>query len=114
MILPLALFALAALAGLIMAIRIFAGDAPPWALSLFHGAFAASGLVTLYLVVAGTPVGGLAWASLGLFVAAALGGFFLASFHLRGRPHPKAVVVLHALLAVGAFVILGGLTFGLI
>ena len=33
-------------------------------------------------------------------VIAALGGFFLASFHLRGRPGPKPVVALHALLAV--------------
>ena len=31
-----------------------------------------------------------------LLVVAALGGFFLASFHLRGRLPPVAVVVIHA------------------
>jgi hypothetical protein len=42
---------------------------------------------------------------------AALGGFFLLSFHLRGKPHPWVVVVLHALLAVGG---LGCLVFALL
>ena len=36
----------------------------------------------------------------------ALGGFFLASFHLRGKLAPKGVVVLHAGLAVIGFLTL--------
>jgi hypothetical protein len=41
-----------------------------------------------------------------LFVVAALGGLFLAlGYHRLNRPHPKAVVGLHALLAVSAFLI---------
>lgn len=114
MMLPLALFAVTALGGLILALRVFSGGTPPWALSLLHGAFGAAGLVTLYLAIAGTGASQLAWISLGLFVAAALGGFFLASFHLRGKPHPKAIVAVHALVAVTAFAILAGLTFGLV
>jgi len=114
MMLPLGLFAVAAIGGLIMAVRIFAGGTPPWVLSLLHAAFGAAGIVTLYLAVAGSAVGGLAWIALGLFVVAALGGFFLASFHLRGQAHPKAVVALHALLAVSGFGILAGLAFGLV
>lgn len=106
--LVLALFALAAIAGLIMAVKVFAGGTPPWALSLLHAAFGAAGIVTLYLAIASTPVGGPQWISLGLFAAAALGGFFLASFHLRGQQHPKGVLVLHAGLAIAAFVLLGG------
>lgn len=114
MMLALGLFAVAALGGLIMAIRIFAGGTPPWALSLLHAAFGAAGIVTLYLAIAGTPMGGLAWISLAGFVVAALGGFFLASFHMRGKSHPTGVVILHALLAIGAFALLAGLNFGLI
>ena len=39
-------------------------------------------------------------AALGLLVVAALGGFFLASIHLRGKIAPKAVVFIHAGVAV--------------
>jgi hypothetical protein len=42
----------------------------------------------------------------GVFVVAALGGFALFSFHVRKQQLPLAVVVLHGLLAVVAFVIL--------
>lgn len=114
MLLALGFFAVAAVIGLVMAARVFGGSAPPWAMSLLHAALGASGIVTFYIAIAGTPVGGLAWTSLGLFVLAALGGFFLASFHLRGKAHPKGVVVIHALVAVTAFAILAGLAFDLI
>ncbi len=46
-----------------------------------------------------------------ILVLAALGGFFLLSFHLRGKPQPRVVVVLHALLAVGG---IGCLAFALL
>jgi 3-hydroxymyristoyl/3-hydroxydecanoyl-(acyl carrier protein) dehydratase len=41
-----------------------------------------------------------------LFVLAALGGLYLVSFHFRGRPLPGGVIVLHAMIAVIAFLIL--------
>jgi hypothetical protein len=44
--------------------------------------------------------------ALGLLVVAALGGFALLSFHLRGRALPSGLVVGHALLAVAGFVTL--------
>lgn len=40
-----------------------------------------------------------------LLLVAALGGFFLASFHLRQRLPPKAVVVIHAGVAVAGFLV---------
>ncbi|MCG8432854.1 MAG: hypothetical protein MJA83_02355, partial [Gammaproteobacteria bacterium] len=65
-----------------------------------HGVLAATGLgLVIFAVITGTdsnPV----LIGLGLLVVAALGGFYLFSFHLREEPHPKAVVVLHAGLAV--------------
>ncbi len=39
-----------------------------------------------------------------LFVVAALGGFVLASFHFRNKPAPKALIVVHALVAAIALV----------
>lgn len=102
----LSLFAAAAVGGLIMALKIFGDEAPPMALALVHGAAAAAGLALLAWVVLQSQVGTAMQAALGILVVAALGGFFLFSFHLRGKAHPKAVVALHALLAVSGVVAL--------
>ncbi len=114
MLLPLALFAVAALIGLIMAVRILTGSTAPIILSLLHAALAATGIVTLYLAVAGAPVSGPGWLSLGLFVIAALLGFFLGSFRFRGKLPPVAVIAIHAVIALGAFGVLGALFLGLV
>jgi hypothetical protein len=41
-----------------------------------------------------------------LFGAAALGGLYLVSHHMKQRPLPNAVIIIHALVAVVAFLIL--------
>jgi len=96
----LVLFLAAAVGGLVMATMIFRERKPPLWIALLHGAAAATGLLLLAMIwldgKATTPV----LAALAVLVIAALGGFFLLSFHLRDKPHPKAVVVLHAVLAV--------------
>jgi hypothetical protein len=43
---------------------------------------------------------------IGIFVAAALGGFVLLSFHLRSKPAPKALMLVHGLAAAVALVLL--------
>jgi len=108
------LFALAAVGGLAMAFIHFKHDRnPPGALAAVHGVAAATALVILLWAVVQTGAGGaVAWA-LGLFVAAALGGFFLVSFHVRKRRLPSPVVVIHALVAVAAFLLLLGGIFGI-
>jgi hypothetical protein len=102
-----ALFAIAALGGVTMAVMHFRGKTPPpVALALLHGVFAATGIVVLLLAVWPHFSGRATWA-LGVFVLAALGGFTLAlGFHWRRRPLPSGLVVGHGLLAVLAFVIL--------
>lgn len=101
------LFALAAVAGLSMAIMHFKGQSPPRAvLAVFHGLFAASGLVVLIVAVLEAHASNAPVVALGLLVLAALGGFGLLSFHLRKRALPSGVVVGHALLAVTGFVVL--------
>lgn len=110
----LGLFAVAALGGVIMAVRVFGGKMPPWGLSILHLAFGGAGLVTLFLALNAAPGDTLLMWALGLFVVAALGGLVLAyGFHLRNRAHPKGLVGLHALLAVSAFVILALRAFGM-
>jgi hypothetical protein len=99
------LFALAALGGVVLAILRFRGRPTlPLGLAVVHGLLAAAGLVVLIWAVA---AGGLAAkGSLALFVVAALGGFVLFSFQLRQKAIPIGVMLIHAIVAVVAFVLL--------
>jgi hypothetical protein len=102
--LAILLFALAALAGVTMAAMVFRGTpAPRPALAVLHGTCAAAGLLVLLWAVMRAGAGGPTAVALGLFVIAALGGFTLLSFHLRGRALPRGLVAGHGLLAVVAF-----------
>jgi len=94
------IFLVAALAGLVMASGIFKGRKPPMPLALLHGLLAATALVLVLLVAIAPNAMPIVKYGAAALVFAALGGFFLFSFHLRDKSHPKAVVVLHALLAV--------------
>lgn len=101
------LFAVAAAGGLTMAVLHFRGRTPPPpVLAGLHGVLAASGLVVLLLAVMKAGTGGASGIALGLFLLAALGGFALLSFHLRGKALPNGLVVGHGLLAVTGFVVL--------
>jgi len=75
----------------------------PLGLALAHGGLAAAGLATLIWAVA---MGLSSKTPLVLFLIAALGGFFLFSFQLRQKAIPIGVMVVHALVAVIAFVLL--------
>jgi hypothetical protein len=113
--LSILLFAIAAVAGLIMAIMHFRKVSPPRAvLATLHGIFAAAGLVVLLLAVIKIGLQGTSAIALGLLVVAALGGFGLLSFHLKGRALPSGLLVGHALLAVAGFVTLLAAEFALL
>ncbi|MBI5861545.1 MAG: hypothetical protein HZB64_05120 [Rhodocyclales bacterium] len=105
LIYALALFAVAAVIGIVMASKHFGGANPPLPMALLHGLFAASGLVILILNL--LQGGDVSLPSLVLFVVAALGGFVLFSFHLRQKRLPSPVVIIHAVVAVIAFLVLG-------
>src|SRR5262245_42929546 len=111
--LPLGLFAVAALIGLYMASRVFAGNMPPWAAGIIHALAGATGLVLLALAYINGGITQMAAIALGVLVLAALGGFFLGSFHIRKQVAPKPVVVIHALVAVVGFGLLAVAAFGL-
>jgi hypothetical protein len=105
--LSLLMFAVAALAGLAMAVMHFRGVSPPRVvLATLHGLFAASGLVVLLLALIKTGFGGQPGIAFGLLVLAALGGFVLLGSHAQGKRLPSALVVGHALLAVAGFLTL--------
>ena len=105
--LSLILFAVAAVAGLAMAVMHFRGISPPkTVLAVLHGLFAASGLVVLLLALIKTGFGGKPGIALGLLAVAALGGFGLVSYHAKNQRLPSGLVVGHALLAVAGFLTL--------
>lgn len=102
----LLVFAIAAIGGLLLAASVLRGKLAPWALSIVHALLGATGLVMLVLVVLQGATPARVTAALGLLVVAALGGFYLASIHLRGKIAPKAVVFIHAGVAVTGFLTL--------
>lgn len=103
----LIIFAVAALGGLYMASRVFKNQMAPWAISLVHAGAGAIGLIVL--VLAYLQGNAAALTPLVILVVAALGGFFLASFHLKNKLPPKAIVVVHALTAIVGVLLLAKL-----
>ena len=110
------IFAIGAVGGLILANSVLRGQLASWALSLIHAALGATGLVLTGLVVLkGTEEGqGIIPIALLILAIAALGGFFLASFHARKSSPPRGVVFVHAGAAVVGFRLLAGGAFSLI
>ncbi|MGH9941962.1 MAG: hypothetical protein ACRD9R_06340 [Pyrinomonadaceae bacterium] len=107
MTLAAVLFAIAALGGVVMAVMRLSGrELPPMGLAIVHGVVAAAGLIALILVVVGGAASTQATIALIGFVIAALGGFYLFSFHLRRQALPIPVVIIHGLVAVISFVVL--------
>ena len=107
MIIALVLFAVAAGGGLIMAIMRFSGrPLPPFGLAIGHGVAAALGLVALIFVMAGGGMPAAGIVGLVLLLAAALGGFVLFSNHLRKKPLPIPLLIIHGLVALAGFVTL--------
>jgi hypothetical protein len=100
------IFAVAAVGGLILASSVLRNKLAPWALSIVHALLGAAGLIVLIVMLLQGSTGGRLSAALALLVIAALGGFFLASFHLRKKIAPKAVVIVHASIAVIGFLTL--------
>lgn len=106
LITALIVFAIAAMGGLFLASRVLRGHLAPWAISILHALLGASGLILLILTMVQGGASARVTAALAILILAALGGFFLASLHLRGRVAPKAVVFVHAGVAVAGFLTL--------
>jgi len=96
------LFGIAALGGLVLAVR----KERPLPIAIVHGLVAAAGLVCLIIGVIQGAAGSLPLVALILLVIAALGGFILFAMDLRRRPLFKGLILVHGLLAVVAEVLL--------
>lgn len=101
--------AITAVGGLLMAAKILSGKQAPWVLSIVHALLGATALVLLLSQAINSGWPGTLSASLALLIIAALGGFYLASIHLRGNVAPKGIVLIHAGAAVAG--VLSLLTF---
>lgn len=99
-------FAIAAVGGLILASKVLSGKFAPWALSLVHALLGATGLIILVMLAIESDWAGKITAALALLVIAALGGFVLASFHLKQKLPAKGLVIIHAGVAVAGFLTL--------
>ena len=99
-------FGLAALGGLTMLALRLGDRAPPMPLAILHGLGAATGLVCLVITVIGGHAQRFATYAVVGFAAAALGGFYLFSMHLRGKSHPVPLILVHGTIAVTSFVLL--------
>lgn len=102
----LIVFAIAAIGGVVLAMHVLRDKFAPWALSVIHALLGAVGLVLLIIMLTQGVAGQGLLIGFVLLLIAALGGFFLASFHLRKQLPPKAVVIAHASLAVVGFLTL--------
>lgn len=99
-------FAVAAVGGATLAYLRIVKKTVYMPLALVHGLFAASGLGLLAFELSQTGGGTGLKGALAVFVLTALGGFTLFSYHLRSRPLPIPLVLVHGAAAITAFVIL--------
>lgn len=99
-------FAIAAVGGLVLASSVLRNKFAPWALSLLHALLGAAGLVLLVILLVQGSAPQQVLIGFVLLLIAALGGFLLASFHIRKKLPPKAVVIIHAGVAVAGFLTL--------
>jgi hypothetical protein len=108
----LVVFAVGALGGVMLATHVLQGRLAPWPLSLLHAGLGAVGLLLLIYAALTTGVSHTTLAALVILVIAALGGFYLASIHLRGKVAQQMVIFVHAGVAVVGFLTLLGVVFG--
>lgn len=100
------ILAIAAVGGLILAAHVLRDKFAPWSLSLLHAALGATSLILLVLVLTQGNYPQLVLIAFILILIAALGGFYLTSFHVRKRIPKTNIVVLHACVAVAGFLTL--------
>lgn len=100
------LFSFSIIGGSTLAVMHIKKKQVPVIFALGHGAIAAAGLILLISALAQGISGSLLIISIVLFVAAAIGGFILFSFHIRSRPLPVLLIPFHGIVAATAFVLL--------
>jgi hypothetical protein len=95
------LFVIAAVIGLYLISFVLKDQLPSKGLAMTHGALAATGLILLIVHMYNT--GADMVQIIALFVITALGGIIMFIRHLTGKTIPKALAVIHGLLAIISF-----------
>src|SRR3954471_13864514 len=98
------LFSLAALMGMYLLSLVLQNKETPKFVTLLHGLFAATALVILIIYTSNN--GPDLWASIILFVMAALGGVVLVYRDITARKIPKWLAITHGVTAVAGFAVL--------
>jgi hypothetical protein len=108
----LAVFAVGATGGAVLARFVLTGRFPPWAISLLHASLGVAGLimVTISLLTGAFSVALVV--AMALLVTTALTGLYLASRHYRNMLTPKVLVFTHASFALTFLLLLSGIVFG--
>ena len=106
----IALFALSAILGLTILIKWLTKKDASKAVIWSHGLVAAIALVILVVYAIQNPAN-YPQISIILFAIAAIGGFYMFFRDLRKKTSPLSVAFIHALLAVGGFIMLLFFTF---
>jgi hypothetical protein len=102
----LVLFAAAASGGVVLAFLHITGKGGPVGLACLHGALAVLGVVLVLMGIGQGHGSTGVTAALVLFLIAAVGGLVLFVTHLRSRPLPVPLILVHGLVAVTAFLTL--------
>lgn len=103
--LAIGLFILAAFFGLIVLVAILTNRPTPKPVVLIHGGFALTALsILIYFIVKNHGIGPIT--SLVLFVLAALGGLTLFTMDMSKKPIPKAIAIVHPLVAAAGLITL--------
>lgn len=100
--LTIILFAISAVLGLTILIKWLTSKAASKGVIYSHGIFGAAALVLLIIYAVQNP-DNFPKVSIGLFVVAALGGFYMFIRDLGKKTSPLAIAFVHALLAVSGF-----------
>jgi hypothetical protein len=106
----IALFALAAILGILLLSYVLREKNTPKGIVFTHGPLAAAGLILLIVYALGNSPGPIE--SIVLFIIAALGGGILVYHDIMGKQIPKWLAVGHGLIAVTGFVFLLMFAFG--
>jgi hypothetical protein len=89
-----------AVSGLMMVVGIVRGARPWVPLAAGHGVLAATAILLALWAAIATRAAAIGY-GVAILVLTALGGLVLLGSHLRGKPYPWMVIVLHAVCAVG-------------
>jgi hypothetical protein len=99
----ISLFALGAIIGMYLLALVIQEKKRPTSVAVIHGVFVAAALVLLIFYNTQNPG---FFDSIVLFVVAALGGLVLFVKDFTGKPVPRWLALVHAVVAVAGFVVL--------